>query len=303
METALTNQNVCHPDVGINPDLQAAEAWFNGQLARARAIGPYADFHTITASMARVMLMHNTSNRGIVASGVAEWSDALRKGAWEENGEPVIVAITGELNDGQHRLSAVVETGIPLRTLIAFGVSRRSRKTVDTGKKRTAGHVLGMAGIKNASLTATTVKMLLNLEAGTHLGTHRNSVEIERGLEAHPLVMNGFHPPDRAARAFKQSSGLFIALHYLMARHQSAKAAQFFEMMLEGLGIVDPAHPVARLRKRLLGNLAGKAKLPPVEVAAITIKAWNAFYEGRSIDALRWRASGDAPESFPEVRP
>ena len=302
METALTNQNVCHPDVGINPDLQAAEGWFNALLARARAIGPFADFHTVTPPIARVILMHNTSNRAIVAAGVAEWSVALRKRAWEENGEPIIIAVTGELNDGQHRLTAVVETGIPLRTLIVVGVSRQSRKTVDTGKKRTPGHVLGMSGVANATLAASALKLLLNFEAGLHLQTHRQAFEIELAHASHPAITEGSNHACKAARLFKQSLGLFTCLHYMMARVDAAKAGLFFEMLFTGIGFVDKDHPVARLRARLQSNMAAKGKLPAMEVAAIIIKAWNAFVEGRTIDALRWRTVGDAPESFPQVR-
>lgn len=35
------------------------------------------------------------------------------------------------------------------------------------------------------------------------------------------------------------------------------------------------------------------------EVAALVVKAWNAYRTGRPVTNLRWRSGGSSPEAFP----
>ena len=279
-----------------------AEAWLTRCIARGKAVGYYGEVFTITPPMAEVLLARNPSNRAVVATGVRHWAQALRAGHWEVNGEPIIVAVTGELNDGQHRLTAVVETGISMTTFVVFGVSRDSRKTVDIGKKRTAGHILGMAGVTNAALVASTAKLHINLRCAAHLHVHRSPQEIEREIEMFPDLLTHRGTSYRFARQFHQSTGLMAVLHCMAWRLHAEQADVFFDMLDTGVGLFDKCHPAYVLRKRLMDNLGGKARLPITEVAALTIKAWNAFAQGRQVRALRWIAEGDTPESFPVLR-
>lgn len=276
------------------------EAWLAMNMARVKRVGAFAEFCDIDPSRAQALLDRNPDNRAIVASGVRAWAESLRRGEWQMNGEPVIIADTGEVNDGQHRLSAVVETGITLPTLVVFGVTRASRKTVDTGQKRTAGHVLGMMGVSNGHLAAAALKAIVNLEARVNLATHRTSLEIERAYAAHPAIHSSFTTGTNVNRTFGVPTGLSCALCYLMARKDAEKAATFFDMLLAGVAPTRD-HPVAALRGRLMGNMLAKAKLPPHEIAALCIKAWNAFVEGRAVRALRWRNEGETPEAFPRI--
>lgn len=288
-------------DLERNPEIQAADAWFNSCMAKFRANGPFTSLEVISPARAQVLLFRNLENRTIVATHLKSLCASLRSGEWQMNGETIIVSETGDLNDGQHRLSAVIETGVPIATNITFGPTRASRKTVDMGAKRQAGHVLAMGGVKNSTLTAAALKNFLNLDAGLTLGQHRSSAQIEAAFVKYPDILVNFTPAGNSARAFKQSTGMFVALHYAMARSDRAKAFHFFQMLSDGVGIVDQNHPVARLRERLMKNLGGKAKLGPIDVAALVIKSWNAFRIGRKVEALRWSTEGANAETFPKV--
>jgi hypothetical protein len=181
-----------------------------------------------------------------------------------------------------------------------FGVSRESRDTIDTGRKRTAGHVLGMAGVPQAALIASTLKVVINLDTGASVNAHRTAQEIKRAFAIYGGVEASLSAGARVARQFRQSTGMCCALHYMMAQKDLAGANEFFEMLADGTA---PAktHPVAQLRARLIENLSGKAKLPIIDVAAIFIKAWNAHRVSKPVSSLRWRTEGDKPEAFPRI--
>ncbi len=56
------------------------------------------------------------------------------------------------------------------------------------------------------------------------------------------------------------------------------------------------------LRNALPRDALATKKMPASHRLAITIKAWNAYREGRSIGYLRFAGGGAKPEQFPEPR-
>ncbi len=279
----------------------SGERWLEAQLARMCYSGKFAEFVTVTPEMAAALLMKNPNNRHIVSGGVKEWANALKRGEWKQNGEPIIVSDSGELNDGQHRLTAVVETGISMPTLVVFGVERDSRKTVDTGRKRTVGHVLGMAGVTNSALVAATIRSLINFEKKAHIATHRTGAEVEEYYLNNTEVHDSLAIGRAAATPYHQPHGMICALHYMMHKRNPGRAYEFFKMLSDGI-VPNINHPAARLRVRLLDNVAAKNKLKRMEIAALIIKAWNLYCEDKTVKNLSWRSGGDAPEPFPIVR-
>ena len=71
---------------------------------------------TVTPEMALRWLSCNPHNRRISEERVAKLCEKIRLGEWSPN-PPVEVFDTGRLWNGQHRLTAIVETGetVPLR--------------------------------------------------------------------------------------------------------------------------------------------------------------------------------------------
>jgi hypothetical protein len=62
----------------------------------------------------------------------------LRAGQWINAGEPVIISDTGCLNDGQHRLTAIMRNGIPAVMDLLMGIARDAFTATGTGARRTS---------------------------------------------------------------------------------------------------------------------------------------------------------------------
>jgi hypothetical protein len=285
------------------PEARAA-AWLALQLRRMETDGVFTETVTVTPELARLLLASNPANRAVYKAKVEEYAAAILRGDWDLNGEPIIVSDTGELNDGQHRLNAVVLSGVSIRSIFVFGVSRASRNTVDLGAKRTAGDILGMSGVPDSTHVAVMVKFIINYEAQMHLGTHRTPQEIAERLSKMGWedVDNSLTHGRSVYRVFRWSIGGWAALYYLMIQRDMHAADRFFNELATGDGVVGKHNNVGALRTRLIENLAAKGKLPVTEIAALTIKAWNHRRAGVPTKVLRWTTGGATPEAFPQVQ-
>ena len=73
----------------------------------------------VTPEMAAAWLSDNPHNRPLDEARVAEYAERMRSGGWVERvkggSRPIEVLDTGRLLNGQHRLTAVIRAGIPVR--------------------------------------------------------------------------------------------------------------------------------------------------------------------------------------------
>lgn len=120
---------------------------------------------TITPEQAIELLKSNTSNRVMSKSAVRKYAALMKKGEWYLSHQAIAFADTEDgsevLVDGQHRLAAVVQAGIP----ITFTVIRRAIQTpyIDTARNRS---FIDNLNIFNSTKKYTpTMKAIINLLA------------------------------------------------------------------------------------------------------------------------------------------
>lgn len=121
----------------------------------------------ITPEIAEEMLTHNyEGNRNVRESYVLQLASVMKAGRYiSQNGQTIVFGIDdGVLYDGQHRLLAVVRSGVTQ----AFGVARikdgkEAYKTIDNGTKRTAADFLS---VPSKSIAASVGKFMACVEWG-----------------------------------------------------------------------------------------------------------------------------------------
>jgi hypothetical protein len=259
----------------------------------------------ITPSLARLWLDNaNKCNRHISDFSVMQYACDMRDGRWEDNGDSLRFNLNGDLIDGQHRLLAVIECGIPLEADVVFGLSPKAKGTIDIGRVRSAADIAHFDGMKNTTNACALAYMLL---IHRKYGIHRmNNTELK---PTKTQVVAAVKDDPRISEVAGQSSAWGRSLvaprivnfcHYLFSEQHRHKANQFFSGLVTGTGL-DATSPIYQLRERLILNKAAKAKLPPLEIIALFFKAWVAYRSGRQVKALRWRTAGPKPEPFPEI--
>lgn len=95
----------------------------------------------ITPEIAKKYLENNTNNYRFMSKiKVKNYSEDMKRGLWETNGEPIVFGADGTLKDGQHRLQAIVESGVSCWILVVRGVEN-DVQIYDMGMGRTISQI------------------------------------------------------------------------------------------------------------------------------------------------------------------
>ena len=254
----------------------------------------------VTPEMAQMLLDRNWENRLIRKSVVNSYAQAMLRGEWSLNGEYIIISSNGVLNDGQHRLLAVIENGLPVVMGLQFGVERNSRTTLNTGFKRTLADHLTMRGQGNAHLLSATIRLAWNYDSGIYSLSQAPSVDQAFNyIEENPGVKEFLSIGASFGTQFSTSGSQFAFAAFVCARENHGTSRELIDRVKDGLGLESANLPAARVRERLMQNLTNKLPLRRNEPSAIYIKAFNAAKDGRRLRHLSWSANGPTAEPYP----
>lgn len=102
---------------------------------------------TITPEMAQEYLKFNTENyRSLNKLRVISYSNDMKAGKWQLNGEAIKFDTEGKLIDGQHRLQAIVRANVPVKMLVIRGI-QEGVNLYDIGSTRSMGQIAKARGI------------------------------------------------------------------------------------------------------------------------------------------------------------
>lgn len=265
------------------------------------------EFVRVTPRVAEDILGRNVEhNRRINRALVERYALDMKNGDWsEENGETIKIGRDGTLLDGQHRLSAVVESGQTVRFLVVRNVEPDALSTVDAGKSRSFADVLHMRGQENARRVAAAAKYIWHYEHNSMLSSGRavSHALLAKVLEEHPTLPKAVSEVHEYRPGIQPASVLSFV--YALAREKHVRrAAQWLAMVQEGEGL-KKSDAAWHLRERLLHSRTGrgaKEQLRIPYVAALMIKSWNATLDEEHVRKLDWVTAGRGAEDFPTIR-
>lgn len=270
---------------------------------------PIVTVEKITPAIASEWLEHNLpTNRAITQRHVERLLKDLEKGLWKMDGHPYRFDKDGNLLDGQHRLLAISKSGKTVMGVVVRGLERDAFYSMDTGRKRSTGDTLHIAGETNASLLAGGLMVIAQYLRDGTIDTNvlPSTSELVDVLSTVPKIRESVRivlASQNLARARTGANkqllppALAVGLHCMFDEKDAPLADELVRGMCTGF---DPdKRPVfCLLRERMMGNRLAKAKLPRTIVAAMTIKAWNAERAKTPLKMLRVGAG----EAFPEIK-
>lgn len=255
----------------------------------------------VTPQIARTWLNHNPKNRSLRESPVARFSRDMVAGAWLENGDAVRFDENGNLLDGQHRLKAIADSGTTQTSLVVAGLPKLVQDTLDDGTRRTMSDRLAFHEEASPAILSAVLRNIILWEQGSRkngLGRYQPTVtESLEFLEQHRPVRVAAAAAERYKKTKFISTATIGLCWWLFSRLDAKQCDEFFARLADG-EMLTKTSPIYVLRERLRDLNAGPAKPTRTYILAITIKAWNAFRDGREITILRWSEN----ENFPEPK-
>lgn len=288
---------------------------FRKQLAWLIKEQPVAVRMTINPDMASVMLERNNTdewkNRPASSAGVSRFARAMSQGRWHYTAETVVFSVNGRLLNGQHRLTACIQSGSEIDVLIAFGVEDDAFKYMDIGVTRTAGHIFAIEGVPNYNWAAAVTRLVYSYvtnkswsgNAHNSAGLALDSDQLFSFYMQHEGIQDGYTIAHKMGKEGLLSPRWAGFLYYICAQKNTDAAKLFFEKVASDLGHNDPKAPEYLLRKRLIQSAKASAdnKLHDVYLSAYAVQAWNAKRRGDKRSIFRWRGEQNPNEAFPRA--
>ena len=208
-------------------------------------------FQTVTPAMAEVWLDKNTANRPVSDARVATLAAAMKRGEWRLTHQGIAFGADGSLYDGQHRLWAIITSGLDVTLMVTTGLEEGARADIDGQRPRSVADnftiLSGMANAKKLVECANVIQMLVTGDHGFRGSYDQSRDIIERhrpGLEWAVAL-----PAGKAGVGAAPIRGALAFAH----RTDPAEVAAFADQVIRGvdLGEKDPAYV---LRNMLLSR-------------------------------------------------
>lgn len=258
------------------------------------------NLESVTPEKAALYLSMNTKNRAISSSRVKSLAGAMKNGDWQNNGDTIRFDNKGNLIDGQHRLSAIIDCGIDQEMIVVRGLDSDTFTTIDSGKARTAGDILSVDGIKYHHTAASISRLFLNWKkcGNPHFIRPENkptSTQIYDFAKGNDLLERACIASEKLRKIITPSVMGFVYVSSISDGISEDKVSDFFNRLNQPKPD-DFGGVIMMLRDRLMQDKNSKSRMTKQELTAIVIKALRHWLSGSEVKSLRVRTGGDGKE-------
>lgn len=96
------------------------------------------EIRTITPEDAKTLLESNEKNRKFSKPYAKRIAAEMKAGIWHETHQGIAIDVEGHIIDGQHRLAAIVDSGMKQTMVVTSELPADAYKYIDIGKRRSA---------------------------------------------------------------------------------------------------------------------------------------------------------------------
>jgi hypothetical protein len=244
----------------------------------------------VTPDIATAYLAMNAGNRPLTESHVISLSKSMIRGEWIFNGDSIRITKSGKLIDGQHRLSAIVKSGLPQKAMVVTGLDDDAFLTIDCGRVRGAQDILSIQGYQCTTTLATAARYIININSGNGLcmqntASKSTATQILSTIKANPLLQDSarYGQSKKARKYF--GPALLAFCHFWFIKHDYIAGTSFFDEIDSG-EYSYKFSPVLALKERLIDNAVSNKKLHRDEKAAYVFSAFNKYIEATQVKRL-----------------
>ena len=231
-------------------------------------------WYRITPLFAEELLRTGSNPRGKTIKAVVDrYAADMEAGKWKENGEPIIVNTDGKLQDGFHRLHAIIKSGVPQYMVVIFDAP--VTKCYDYGKNRSVKEELGVSTL--VTQISKTLERIIEKKECFGVGEAVDFTNKYRELleTAESIILSGKHG---RAIAGKAMCGVIVAAMLKTGKIKENDMRMFFRVVnsMRWSGCPKNPNPALVMREQF-DNISGGGRAVQSAHLAITYRALLAF--------------------------
>jgi hypothetical protein len=251
----------------------------------------------MTPEKARALIENGDNNRPLTANHVEMLAHQMKKGFWVLNGQPIILDADGYVLDGQHRLHAVVASGVTVDLLLVEGVPSAAFSTIDNNKTRNPADALACMGVPNYTDVSSLLLFIERYETTKCHSLSRRFTQAQAvdALKRHPQAVSCVHEFHKYSKGLLPTGSVFGIAYY--SKQPKSKIHDYLSQVTSGV-CKSSTSAAARMASRMIQNKTTKAKLPTLTVQALSVIAWNYFAEDREPTFIRFSEG----QEFPRIK-
>ena len=255
----------------------------------------------ITPKLAQEILKNNHVNRRLNKNLVKFYAYQMRSNQWKLTGQGITIDRNGNLQDGQHRLHAIIECDIAIKFLLITGTEPDCNINYDHGKTRSAADAMQIIGIENSVRYSSQIRNYLSriktksyskYSSNDGRSSYDECISVQDIIdvfETTPLLWSDIAVVAERCRKnlniINESVLGGIMGYLIIEKNHDFNFVKSFLLQLHG---IDPdKYEITRaLRKVLMRDKLALKKLPPVTKTAYIHKTWNHYVKGGNIKNL-----------------
>lgn len=269
----------------------------------------------ITPDDAKRLLERNTKNRHPKPNAIDRYAKTMANGKWRRTNQGIGISRSGELVDGQNRLMACIQAGVPFETTLATGLDEEAKDVVDVGVKRSLGDSLRMAGYINVVALAGGVGLRMRYEEVVRTGqpwrqARSMSVTHDEALAytlEHPELAEHTTSSWVVRKAFSiVPVSVIIAFESMAYEYDPFKAEEFRNGLITGANLSegDPRLVLRNYLMRLMSSTSRRVRgADSMHMLGMFIKAFNDFVNGDKREIIVFKHEEQMPVVGAKRRP
>lgn len=250
---------------------------------------------------------HNPINRTLNQISVESLARDMKNGKWQGHvGDEVTIDRDGNLNNGQHRLAAIVASGLSQDMSFRFGVDPETRLVEGRGRIKQFSDYLSMTnsqGMAYRNNHAATIRLLFGfihdqyrpqVYSGNAKPTNSELNDVNEAFGAELYDSLCFVLDHKIGKVTVESNAAL--LHFLFKRSENGHLAdEFMEALATGVNM-NGDDPRLIIRNRLSGDRTLRQQCNKDKAMGLIVKAWNAW-----VNKKKWTTKERNPSEMLKI--
>jgi hypothetical protein len=252
-------------------------------------------FVEITPSLAKeIITKYQRNNRRLSPENLNFITKQMVEGTFKFNGESIVFNEDGGLDDGNHRMHSIVNSGKTYVFTVISGLSKEAFMTMGTGKKRTGNDVFEIMKVPSASLASSSTRFIYLFRKGKYRkGANSVASLSNQELYEYYLNLDNFDEWVKLGnRYYKQSEmlvtgTLFVGFSYILNKINPVKSAEFMDKLSSGADL-GKLSPILALRNKIIKARDSKNfHMEYSEIIKTIFYAWEKYLNNENVKVLK----------------